>query len=438
MTNIVKPCLNTLNHKDAWVEASGLVHRWLEKSERADELMDHVTEQLHGVERARVLHLVYGVLRHHRRLRSIMDRRFSHPPRHRVVAILLVAGFELLECLSGTKDPATIAKVVHHGVEKAKKQVSPVECKLINAVLRRMSEDMAAQEVPGILAPSHKLAEYFSHHEWLVRHWLALFGAASTRKLLEWNQTPGEVTVRWRSRNGAVVPPWMKPTPWANFYTLEQGHWQDVEELLKSGDLYVQDPSTRFAVELLGAKAGESVLDLCAAPGGKSVMIADSMGSGMLVAVDLPGQRQDRLKQNLGRVKGVESTLVEADVARDLDRNLKAKGVPQVYDAVLLDVPCSNTGVMRHRVDVKDRLDLTDIAKHAKQQLYMLESSCRHVAPGGRIVYSTCSIDPQENKGVIDAFLKVHGSSFSLVKEVQSFPWESGHDGAAAFLLKRK
>lgn len=165
-------------------------------------------------------------------------------------------------------------------------------------------------------------------------------------------------------------------------------------------------------------------------------MIADLMGSGRLVAMDLPGSRIDRLKENLSRTAGVEAALVQADLASGAAAVLKEHGLPREYPAVLVDVPCSNTGVMRHRVDVKWRLQEGDFAKHARQQGALIAAAARLVAPGGRLVYSTCSIDDVENSGVVDAFLDRH-RMFKRVKSAVAVPWLDGHDGAAAFLLRR-
>jgi len=112
--------------------------------------------------------------------------------------------------------------------------------------------------------------------------------------------------------------------------------------------------------------------------------------------------------------------------------------LPERYDAVLLDAPCSNTGVMRHRVDVKWRLQETDFAQHARRQLAMLHAAARLVGPGGRLVYSTCSIDAEENERVLKAFFDSRaGSPFKLEAKVLSFPWRDGHDGAGVFRLRR-
>ena len=112
--------------------------------------------------------------------------------------------------------------------------------------------------------------------------------------------------------------------------------------------------------------------------------------------------------------------------------------LPDAYAAVLLDAPCTNTGVMRHRVDVKWRLQEGDFRKHAAQQLALLHAAARLVAPDGRLVYSTCSIDAEENARVVTAFFESRaGGPFRLERQTVSLPWESGHDGAAAFLLRR-
>jgi 16S rRNA (cytosine967-C5)-methyltransferase len=155
--------------------------------------------------------------------------------------------------------------------------------------------------------------------------------------------------------------------------------------------------------------------------------------------MDLPGERIARLKENLARAEVVEVALVQADVAKDGFAALDASRLPTSFDAVLLDVPCTNSGVMRHRVDVKWRLQEGDFHKHGRQQLELLHAAARLVAPGGRLVYSTCSIDPEENESVIKAFFDSRaGGPFKLESKSISQPWISGHDGAGAFLLRKK
>ena len=327
-------------------------------------------------------------------------------------------------------------------MEQTKLLASASEARLVNAVVRKLAAGLASEPVPTAQAGAQQLAEYFSHPDWMVRRWLAQYGAEATRALLEWNQKPAPVYARWRSRErgpGAEELTWLTPTTWNGFYEVKQGHWAQVEAALTAGLIYLQDPATRLAVELLAPKSGETVLDMCAAPGGKSVAIADAMGAGRVVAVDLPTMRVERLKENLSRIAGVETALVQGDLSVDGAKIFDAQGLPKDYAAVLIDVPCTNTGVMRHRADVKWRLQPGDFPKHARQQLGLLAAAAELVAAGGRIVYSTCSLDEDENVEVVQAFLEsAAGRGFSLEKSVVSRPWESGHDGAAAFLLKKR
>jgi 16S rRNA (cytosine967-C5)-methyltransferase len=326
--------------------------------------------------------------------------------------------------------------------------------------------------MPPVGAPAATLAEYYSHPLWLVQRWLGTFGDTATHALLDWNQRPAPIYARSRGYTIDVnddeevskgLSPLLRATGWPDYFEVGPGRWADVQPLLKSGRLYVQDPSARHAVELLAPRPGEWVLDACAAPGGKSLLIADALALGVrqapfksnsddkgpekdingelalggLVALDLPGERMERLKENLVHVGEVKVVLVPADLRSDPALMLRGQEAPVSYPAVLVDAPCTNSGVMRHRVDVKWRLQKGDFHRHAQQQLVLLQAAARLVAPGGRLVYSTCSIDPEENEDVVAAFLKGSGGAFTLAGQVLSKPWEADHDGGGAFLLRR-
>ncbi|MGC4071887.1 MAG: RsmB/NOP family class I SAM-dependent RNA methyltransferase [Nibricoccus sp.] len=430
--------MNAERNLTPWSHAARLVARWVEKGERVDALLDTIPKSVGGVERGRCQNLFLGAVRHRGRVEAHLKELITLTPRPRVQGILLVAGFELIE--GGTEGHA--ARVGHHAVEQTKLLASPSEARLVNAVVRKLASGLGMEKAPTKQAAAEELAVYFSHPEWLVKRWLAQFGPEPTRALLEWNQKPAPVYARWRNRErapGEEELGWLTSTTWTGFYEVKQGHWPQVEAALAAGLIYLQDPATRLAVELLELKSGESVLDMCAAPGGKSLAIADALGSGQVVAVDLPGVRVDRLKENLGRVAGVTTALVQGDILVAGTKIFEGQSLPTTYAAVLIDVPCSNTGVMRHRADVKWRLQAGDFGKHANQQLALLSAASEIVAAGGRIVYSTCSLDEDENEEVVQAFLKTPaGGSFTLEKTAISKPWESGHDGAAAFLLRRK
>lgn len=433
-----------------WSYAVKLLTHWLEAGERADSLLDQLPKTFTGQDRSRCQSLLFGAIRHFGRLDQQINALVSRPPRARLRAILLVAGFELLE----GGDEGHLPRVVHHAVEQAKTLASPPEARLVNAVVRKLAPALAAQTVPSKLAAAEELATYYSHPEWLVQRWLTQFGAPSTRSLLEWNQTPAPVFARWRRLDREPSEEELAallPTQWKNFYEVRPGNWALIGKWLQEGSIYLQDPSTRFAIELLDPRAGETILDACAAPGGKSVAIADHLlvaqiaagktpssaePAGRVVALDLPSPRIDRLKENLGRIRGVNVALVQADVS-DGAGIMKLHDLPTQYSAVLIDVPCSNTGVMRHRVDVKWRLQDNDFQKHARQQLALLGAASRFVAPKGRLVYSTCSLDTAENENVVNAFIERSQGHYVLATSKTAKPWETGHDGAAAFLIER-
>ncbi len=430
---------------DGWESAVQVTERWLARAERVDTLLEGLPAILSGQERARCQHLFYGVVRWSSLIESGLAGLMAHAPRTKVRAILMVAGFEILEGKT-----AAAAKIVHHAVERAKTVASQKEAGLINAVARKLAARLLAGPVKtGVLAAD--LAVEFAHPGWLVERWLRLFGPDATRQLLDWNQKPAPVYARARTRTEAPLPEFLAPTKWAGFCEVKAGHWDEVRRLISDGQLYLQDPSTRLSVDLLAPQSGESVLDCCAAPGGKSLFIADRMQSGKVIALDLPAKlpeaggpakpdlRLARLKENLSRAPaGVQVSLAEVDLTKvgtDFYRNLN---LPASYDAVLLDAPCSNTGVMRHRIDVKWRLEEGDFGKHAKQQLALLHAAARLVRNGGRLVYSTCSLDAEENDRVIKAFFDTRaGGPFKLEQKILSLPWIDGHDGAAAYLLRK-
>jgi 16S rRNA (cytosine967-C5)-methyltransferase len=430
MSTIVKPSLHT-----AWPAAARLISRWLDQRERIDILMESLPAAMTAAERARCQHLVFGVIRHFGRIDAVLGRLVAHPPRFVTRAALFVAAFELIEAASEGGDAGQPARIVHHAVERTKELASPAEARLVNAVVRKVAAIVADARAPGPIAAAEDLAEFFSHPAWLVRRWLGAFGAGPTRSLLEWNQSPAPLYARWRDRSKAA-PEWLQPTEWTGFHTVPSGRWPDIGPLLESGSLYLQDPGTRIAVELLEPRPGESVLDLCAAPGGKSLLIVDALVTGRLVAMDVPASRIDRLKENLSRTAGVDSAIVQADLLKGAAGILAEHGLPAEYPAVLVDVPCSNTGVMRHRVDVKWRLQEGDFNKHARHQGALLAAAARLVAPAGRLVYSTCSIDPAENERVVESFLD-RNRAFALKKSTIAVPWIARHDGGAAFLLQK-
>lgn len=290
----------------------------------------------------------------------------------------------------------------------------------VNAILRRgCREKDALKEAAAALPIETRL----SHPKWLVNRWRAHFGEEKTAALCEWNQQHAPMN----ARINRLHPEAAAQTD--DFILCEELPRDD----LSAGKVYIQDPSTILAPRLLAPRAGQRVLDACAAPGGKTAFMAQLMGNqGEIIACDVSAARLRRLASNLKRLHVTNAHIEQHDWAAEELPEWTQGG----FDAVLLDVPCSNTGVMRRRIDVRWRLTETSFAEQNIAQERLLRGAARAVKPGGVLVYSTCSIDPEENGLLVRRVLETL-PGFTLEKEESSFPTESGMDGAyAARLVK--
>jgi 16S rRNA (cytosine967-C5)-methyltransferase len=345
---------------------------------------------------------------------ALLKGRLRKSPRDGLMALLRIGTVELL-----TSDPSRHPLIVHHSVQMGRELgYSKQECGLVNAVLRALLRE----GLPDLMAPE---TQRLAHPAWMWRRWKCAFGEADALALLRWNLSPSE----WYLYAAGEPPEGAEATPWEGYF---RGTAQLLEQSFDGASqapVFVQDPFARHAVELLGAQSGEFLVDACAAPGGKSRRLLQGLqGSGRLVCIDRPGKRLERLKAVIG------------DRAEVLGKDLRAVNLAALggaADGLLLDVPCSNTGVMRGRPDVKLRLSEADIAQQAAEQLTLLESAAALVKPGGRLVYSTCSIEVEENENVVMAYLEAH-PDWKLAETRLSYPWEAGHDGGGAFLLTLK
>ncbi len=421
----------TVMSMSVWKVTSRLLRRFLASGERLDSLLETLPDQMAADERRRCRHLLYGAVRHLGLLEAALREHVPRKPRPGLSTVLLLGAFELLE--NGGSAPV----IVHHAVEQARDLTSAGEARLVNAVLRRLPETLARLRADST-TDAAALAVRFSHPEWLVARWLGRFGPDPTLRLLEWNQQPAPVHARLLEPSAEALPDFFRPTPWPGFFRLERLDWSVVESLLAAGRIYLQDPATALAPGLLAVVAGETVLDVCAAPGGKTLQLAAAVGpTGRVVALDLNGARLERMRRNLARHPSLPIATLGADATKVTPADFTAAGLPDRYDAVLLDAPCSNTGVLRHRVDVKARLQPRDLEGLARLQLALLARAADLVRPGGRLVYATCSLEAEENADLVARFLAESGDGFVLEDSVASLPWETGHDGAGAFRLRR-
>jgi 16S rRNA (cytosine967-C5)-methyltransferase len=405
-----------------------MVARWLSDGVLPDRMLGAAAEGDRGF----VMDLVYGVVKRRRALEWFLDRLAEREPTGLRRACLLV-GLEQVFHMPGVRDYAA----VNETVAAAKEGCSAPEVRFINAVLRRALREKTA--LLGALA-GQPLAVRESHPDLLADRWASAWGAEEAEALCRWNNEPAQVTVRV-VRPRATVEGFLaalkaagvraEPHPARPEEFLALAHGWGVERLPGYGEGWftVQDPSTLTAVDLLAPRPGERVLDACAAPGGKTLAIAERMaGQGELVATDPNAGRLQRLRANLRRA-GVEFAKVALG---DLTQP-PAPGTPP-FDAVLLDAPCSNTGVLRRRPDARWKFTVGSLTRLAGLQRRLLEGAAGQVRAGGRLVYSTCSLEPEENAQQVRQWLAAH-RRFELAEERQLFPPRDGVDGAYAARL---
>lgn len=366
--------------------------------------------------------LSLALYRHWRRLEYAVDRLVPKSPRPRLRALLMLGMAEMDETAN---EPGRLPQIIHHAVSVAREQLSVGESRLVNAVLRKYAAFQFPADDPALL---------HSHPQWLYERWKNNFGEESAQRLMAWNQQPAPLYLHVES--GFADPPGLI-TDWPGYRLLGAGDWPAALAMITEGKAYLQDPATRHPVALLKPQSGERVLDLCASPGGKSWCLAHEMaGEGCLTAVDMPGPRQEKLRQNLAAVARRFPALNLKRHEADLLAPDWASGIGEPYDAVLIDVPCSNTGVIRRKPDVRIRLSEATMRELPDLQLRLLQQAAGMVRQGGRLVYSTCSLEADENQKVVEQFLS-KAPGFELSHSTVSLPFCDGHDGGAAFLLTK-
>ncbi len=393
---------------------------WEDTSRYAADLLDELARKyrLSTQDRGLAQDLLYGVVRNLYLLDELIERFRRGAIKAQTQNLLRLGLYQLFR--TGIAEHAAVNETVA--------LARPHERSLVNAILRN-AQRQKAELLSEI--ESWPLEDRTSHPAFLIERWTRQYGAEATESLCFWNNEAPHVYARLNplardrealDRVEAATRPSSLGEEWPGFFQIAgapDSTW------IQQGLIYVQDPSTSLACRLLDPRPGETVLDACAAPGGKTGLLAALMeNQGRIVATDASESRLGPLRENLDRL-GVTNTEVQRIdwSAPEAGRDLPA------FDAILLDAPCSNSGVMRRRIDVRWRLNERDFERQAQQQLTLLRNLTRVLKPGGRLVYSTCSLDSAENEGVVAA------SGLPLGETRLSLPWRDGHDGAYAALL---
>ena len=356
-----------------------------------------------GADRAFVQDLVYTVIRRLRPLRKVLGALVAKWPKGELEALLYVGAAQVLYM-----DEVPDFAAVNETVEAAKLCGNKSIAKVVNGVLRnliRRRDEFAAQIAA---AP---LEERESFPTELVRRWTARFGAENAAKLCAWHNEPAKTFLARKD---------------GSFVELERGKKVTDVPGFAEGEFIVQDPGTALAVELVDAKPGDVILDACAAPGGKTIQLA--WRGAKVTACEVNPKRRRKLEENLKRL-GLEVEVADALDGSRLQSN--------AFGKVLVDAPCSNTGVLRRRPDARWNWSVEKLEALVKLQAEILDQVAKLVAPGGTLVYSTCSNEPEENVDQVNAFLSRH-PDFTLDMIRESVPFESGHDGAFAARVVRK
>lgn len=400
-----------------------------------DRLREAWSHQPLSPEDRRLSHqIVYGVLRNRARLDFWIDRMSSKgiaslPP---AVVEILRMGLYQIAFLDRTPAHAVVNEAVRHCESLSMGSIKG----LVNAILRRFPERRTEldQEVD---AHPRRLEIETSHPDWLVRWAKDRFGEERARKWLLSNNQPPKVhltplVAKTEEAHSAVASLAAeigggRVAADGCSVILPSGLGLADLPALVEGRAYIQDPAAREAVSLLAPSPGETVFDLCSAPGGKSLQIADQLrGEGRLVSVDANARRLRILKENLARCGFVSVETVERDLTQVW---LEEEGAA---DAVLVDVPCSGLGTLRRKVDLRYRLLPGDILELSEKSRAILETASALVKPGGRLVYSTCTLTSEENEEVVESFLKAHPDEWIRIAEGRSPIWLYSEEESAA------
>ena len=412
-----------MREADSRAVALAALQEWREGRKFADVIL---AERLRSTDlapsdRAFANELFYGVLRNLTLLDFWISQLRSAHLDHDSRDLLRLGIYQLF--LLQTPEHAAI----YETVELASRQNRG----LINGILRnavRAKADLAKK------AGTQNLSVRQSHPQFLIDRWSKALGVKETEALCEWNNQPAPVYARinqlkisedeFLAETGS--PERAVPASFVELTSIPH-------DTLAAGHCYIQDPSTAAACLLLNPQPGERVLDACAAPGGKTGYLAKLMSNeGTIVACDRDKHRVEGLRENLERL-GV-------NIARCVHHDWTSGEPfpdPAGFDRILIDAPCSNTGVMRRRVDVRWRLTPDDFSRMSALQTRIVRAVVPFLKPGGTLVYSTCSLEPEENERVVERI--VQEFPFLHLEEQRSvIPYRDHFDGAFAAKLTRQ
>ncbi|MDO8680192.1 MAG: 16S rRNA (cytosine(967)-C(5))-methyltransferase RsmB [Acidobacteriota bacterium] len=396
-------------------------------------------------DRALLLELVSGTLR----MRAAIDFQLAS----RVIRslskldeavriILRMSGFQLLYL---SRIPASA--VINDAVELTRRSGKSSAAGLVNAVLRALARDREKLTWPAVPPPDAAVgpvAEYLavvhSHPAWLVARWVERHGRDAAERWLEFNNhaaalclAPNRTLVSRDALAEELLADGVETRPTSRApHGLHVVSGQPLAtRAFREGRFLVQDEASQLIAALVDPPRGSRVLDLCASPGGKTMsLVADVGGQGLVVASDVRPHRLRVLASTLARCCASRARVIQVPAEGPLP--LRDESV----DAVLIDAPCSGLGTVRRDPDIRWRRSPEDLPRFAAAQLNLLDRACGLVRPGGTLIYSTCSSEPDENEDVVAAFLRTH-ANYSQVRTHQTLPFRDGLEAFYGAVLRR-
>jgi 16S rRNA (cytosine967-C5)-methyltransferase len=380
-----------------------------ESSYASELLHSSAYERLSTPDHALATELVMGVIRWRSRLDTEIVTASSQPLSKLDLEILIALRLALYQFLWLDRVPQRAA--LHESVELVKRARKRSAAPFVNAVLRKLT---AASRISNATEEDSNspeaLARYFAHPAWIVERWAGEYGLNVAHQLCQHDQAIPTTVIRLRrpAAEAQLLKERITLAPGsllAAARRVESGDVTDTE-VFRTGQIVIQDEASQLVAALLGtSEKNFRILDCCAAPGGKTLALADHHPNAAITAIELHAHRarllQERLHPHAPHVQ-----VVAADV-RHLPLSSK-------FDCVLADVPCSGTGTLARNPEIKWRLSPDDLAELPKRQLAILRSAQAQVAPGGRLIYSTCSLEKEENEIVVEQAL-AEDSSFRLL-----------------------
>ena len=406
MTNTKQKAAANISISPARLNAFEILRRVEEGGAYASVLLATKAAQLEPSDRALAHELVMGVLRR----QLWLDHLISHYAGRDVqrldlaVRIALRMGLYQLRFMSRVPPSAAVNESVNL-VRKARLQSSAA---LVNAVLRRATRESDYDPVAGVSDPVESLAVETSHPDWLIRRWVHNWGLEEATAFAKANNEvaptafrinheateANEILEGLRSAGADLSPSSLAPGGWRI-----SGATQLLRELAREGRVYIQDEASQLVAHVLGARDGDRVLDVCAAPGSKTTHIASLTGpSSVIIAGDLHAHR---LRTVASSATAQRLTNIHCVV---LDGLQQMPFVTEAFDCVLVDAPCTGTGTLRRNPEIRWRISAADLDELAQRQVEILMKAASVVKSGGRLVYSTCSVEPEEDEQIIDRF----------------------------------